>query len=236
MARAVANEANCPFLSCSASDFVEMLVGRGAARIRDLFDQARKKASGSLEKRGGFTWPWPAKKNHLNPVSKGSPSAVIFIDEIDALAKSRGGLNGNDEREQTLNQLLCELDGFHSYSGETYDSITIIVIAATNRPEILDKALLRSGRFDRHVYVGCPNTKGREEILLVHAKKVALHSSVSIPDIAQNHTQNFSGADLANVVNEAALLSARELLFEVHQRHMLGACQRVARMKVINML
>src|SRR6266545_861413 len=174
LARAVAGEAEVPFFSISGSDFVEMFVGVGAARVRDLFSQA----------------------------AEHSPS-IIFIDELDALGKARGMnvLGSNDEREQTLNQLLAEMDGFDPNKG-------VIIMAATNRPEILDPALLRPGRFDRQVLVDRPDVKGREKILRLHAKKVKLSSSVDLSMIAAK-TPGFVGADLANIVNEAALLAAR---------------------------
>ncbi len=174
LARAVAGEANVPFFSISGSDFVEMYVGVGASRVRDLFDQAKKDA----------------------------PS-VIFIDEIDAVGRHRGaGMGGgHDEREQTLNQLLVEMDGFEKNQG-------VIVIAATNRPDILDPALLRPGRFDRQVRVGYPDTKGREAILKVHSKNKPLAPDVDLKVIA-NSTVGFVGADLENLLNEAALLAAR---------------------------
>ena len=174
LAKAVAGEANVPFFSISGSDFVEMYVGVGASRVRDLFYTAKK-----------------------------APASIIFIDEIDAVGRHRGaGLGGgHDEREQTLNQLLVEMDGFGSNEG-------IIVIAATNRPDILDPALLRPGRFDRQITVGYPDIKGREEILKVHAKDKPLESTVNFKKIAQS-TVGFTGADLANLLNEAALLAAR---------------------------
>ena len=174
LARACAGEAGVPFYSISGSDFVEMYVGVGASRVRDLFDKAKK-----------------------------SMPCIIFIDEIDAVGRQRGaGLGGgHDEREQTLNQLLVEMDGFEANDG-------IIVMAATNRADILDKALLRPGRFDRQVYVGLPDVKGREEILKVHTKKKPLAPDVSLRVIAQR-TAGFAGADLENLVNEAALLAAR---------------------------
>ncbi len=174
LARACAGEAGVPFYSISGSDFVEMYVGVGASRVRDLFDKAKK------------TMP-----------------CIIFIDEIDAVGRQRGaGLGGgHDEREQTLNQLLVEMDGFEANDG-------IIVMAATNRADILDKALLRPGRFDRQVYVGLPDVKGREEILRVHTKNKPLAPDVSLKVIAQR-TAGFAGADLENLVNEAALLAAR---------------------------
>ena len=175
LARACAGEAGVPFYSISGSDFVEMYVGVGASRVRDLFDKAKK------------TMP-----------------CIIFIDEIDAVGRQRGaGLGGgHDEREQTLNQLLVEMDGFDANDG-------VIVMAATNRADILDKALLRPGRFDRQVYVGLPDVKGREEILRVHTKNKPLGPDVSLKTIARS-TAGFSGADLENLVNEAALLAARQ--------------------------
>lgn len=177
LARAVAGEAGAPFLSISGSDFVEMYVGVGASRVRDLFEQAKKK----------------------------SP-AIIFIDEIDAVGRQRGaGLGGgHDEREQTLNQLLVEMDGFGANEG-------VIIIAATNRPDILDPALLRPGRFDRQVTVGRPDTKGREDILKVHSRNKPLAPDVKLKDIAKG-TIGFTGADLENLLNEAALLAARRNL------------------------
>ncbi len=174
LAKAVAGEAGVPFFSISGSDFVEMYVGVGASRVRDLFENARK-----------------------------HPASIIFIDEIDAVGRHRGaGLGGgHDEREQTLNQLLVEMDGFGSHDG-------IIVIAATNRPDILDPALLRPGRFDRQVTVNYPDIKGREEILRVHARNKPLEESVDLARVAKT-TAGFTGADLSNLINEAALLAAR---------------------------
>jgi cell division protease FtsH len=174
LARAIAGEAKVPFFTISGSDFVEMFVGVGAARVRDMFEQAKKSAP-----------------------------CIIFIDEIDAVGRSRGqGTGGgNDEREQTLNQLLVELDGFEPNSG-------VIVIAATNRADVLDKALLRPGRFDRQVMVSLPDIKGREEILLVHMRKIPADPDVKASIIARG-TPGFSGADLANLVNESALFAAR---------------------------
>jgi len=175
LAKAVAGEASVPFFSLSGSEFVEMFVGVGAARVRDLFEQALQKAP-----------------------------CIVFIDELDALGKARG-INptaGNEEREQTLNQLLVEMDGFDTSTG-------VIIMAATNRPEILDPALLRAGRFDRHVVLDRPDVKGREAILRVHAKNVKLAAEVSLNIIAAR-TPGFVGADLANIVNEAALRAARK--------------------------
>ena len=175
LARAIAGEANVPFFSISGSDFVEMFVGVGASRVRDLFEQGKKNAP-----------------------------CIIFIDEIDAVGRHRGaGLGGgHDEREQTLNQLLVEMDGFETNEG-------VILIAATNRPDVLDPALLRPGRFDRQVIVGRPDVRGREEILRVHARKVPLSPDVNLSVLARA-TPGFSGADLANLVNEAALYAARK--------------------------
>lgn len=174
LARAVAGEAKVPFFTISGSDFVEMFVGVGASRVRDMFDQAKKQAP-----------------------------CIIFIDEIDAVGRHRGaGLGGgHDEREQTLNQLLVEMDGFQGSEG-------VIVVAATNRPDVLDPALLRPGRFDRQVVVGLPDVRGREQILRVHSRKVPTADDVNVAVIARS-TPGFSGADLANIVNEAALFAAR---------------------------
>ena len=175
LARAIAGEAGVPFFTISGSDFVEMFVGVGASRVRDMFEQGKKN----------------------------SP-CIIFIDEIDAVGRSRGaGLGGgNDEREQTLNQLLVEMDGFDTNEG-------VIIIAATNRPDVLDPALLRPGRFDRQVVVGLPDIIGREKVLKVHAKKIKMAPDVNLRTVARG-TPGFSGADLANIVNEAALLAARK--------------------------
>ena len=175
LARAIAGEANVPFFSISGSDFVEMFVGVGASRVRDLFEQGKKNAP-----------------------------CIIFIDEIDAVGRHRGaGLGGgHDEREQTLNQLLVEMDGFESNEG-------VILVAATNRPDVLDPALLRPGRFDRRVVVGRPDVKGREAILRVHTKKVPISDDVDLLVLARG-TPGFAGADLANLVNEAALIAARQ--------------------------
>ena len=174
MAKAIAGEAKVPFFSISGSDFVEMFVGVGASRVRDMFEQAKKQAP-----------------------------CIIFIDEIDAVGRHRGGGygGGNDEREQTLNQMLVEMDGFEGNEG-------VIVIAATNRPDVLDRALLRPGRFDRQVYVSLPDIRGREQILKVHLQKVPVAESVN-PAVIARSTPGFSGADLANLVNESALIAAR---------------------------
>ncbi len=184
LAKAIAGEAKVPFFSISGSDFVEMFVGVGASRVRDMFEQAKKQAP-----------------------------CIIFIDEIDAVGRHRGaGLGGgHDEREQTLNQLLVEMDGFEGSEG-------VIVVAATNRPDVLDPALLRPGRFDRQVMVGLPDVKGREQILKVHMRKVPLADDV-VPMTIARGTPGFSGADLANLVNEAALFAARENAKEVQMEH-----------------
>jgi cell division protease FtsH len=195
LARAVAGEADVPFFSISASEFIELFVGLGAARVRDLFEEAKKHAP-----------------------------CIVFIDELDAIGKSRGGgvvgsVGGHDEREQTLNQLLVEMDGFDSSKG-------VIIMAATNRPEVLDPALLRPGRFDRQVVIDRPDLTGREEILKVHARKVKLALEVDLHMIAAR-TPGMSGADLANIVNEAALLAARRGANAVEQRDFEEAIDRV---------
>ncbi|WP_300363391.1 ATP-dependent zinc metalloprotease FtsH [Hydrogenimonas sp.] len=192
LAKAVAGEANVPFFSVSGSSFIEMFVGVGAARVRDLFEQAKKEAP-----------------------------AIIFIDEIDAIGKSRaasGQIGGNDEREQTLNQLLAEMDGFSS-------DTPIIVLAATNRPEVLDPALLRPGRFDRQVLVDKPDFEGRVKILKVHVKHIKMAPNVDLEEIARL-TAGLAGADLANIVNEAALLAGRQNKEQVEQEDFLEAVER----------
>ncbi|XFA72658.1 ATP-dependent zinc metalloprotease FtsH [Thermosynechococcaceae cyanobacterium Okahandja] len=194
LAKAVAGEANVPFFSISGSEFVELFVGVGSARVRDLFEQAKKQAP-----------------------------CIVFIDELDAIGKSRssgGFYGGNDEREQTLNQLLTEMDGFDAAGA------TVIVLAATNRPESLDPALLRPGRFDRQVLVDRPDLSGREAILKIHAKKVKLSPSVDLHAIAVR-TPGFAGADLANLVNEAALLAARKQRDVVEQQDFAEAIERI---------
>ena len=192
LARAVAGEAGVPFFSISGSEFVEMFVGVGAARVRDLFEQARQVAP-----------------------------AIIFIDELDSLGRARGayGLGGHDEKEQTLNQLLAELDGFDPKSG-------VVLLAATNRPEILDPALLRAGRFDRQVLVDRPDKIGREQILAVHLKKVKLDLDVK-PEQVAALTPGFTGADLANLINEAALLATRRKAISVTMEDFNNAIERI---------
>ncbi|MBQ6858241.1 MAG: ATP-dependent zinc metalloprotease FtsH, partial [Clostridia bacterium] len=192
LAKAVAGEAGVPFMSISGSDFVEMFVGVGASRVRDTFDQAKKHAP-----------------------------CIVFIDEIDAVGRRRGaGMGGgHDEREQTLNQLLVEMDGFAVNEG-------VIVLAATNRKDILDPALLRAGRFDRQITVGYPDVRGREAILKVHAKDKPLAEDVDLSHIAKR-TPYFAGADLENVMNEAAILCAREGSEKITARHMNDAIERV---------
>ena len=193
LAKAVAGEANVPFFSLSGSDFVEMFVGVGASRVRDLFKQAQQKA----------------------------PS-IIFIDEIDAVGRARGKSNmtgGNDERENTLNQLLTEMDGFGT-------DTNVIVIAATNRADVLDKALLRAGRFDRQIYVDLPDLNEREAIFKVHLKPIKVHKDVDVSFLSQQ-TPGFSGADIANLCNEAALIAARNSKKAVHHQDFLDAVDRI---------
>jgi cell division protease FtsH len=192
LAKAIAGEANVPFFSISGSDFVEMFVGVGASRVRDMFEQGKRNAP-----------------------------CIIFIDEIDAVGRHRGiGLGGgNDEREQTLNQMLVEMDGFESNEG-------VVIIAATNRPDVLDPALLRPGRFDRKITVTNPDVEGREKILKVHLKKIRYNSKIESRTIARG-TPGFSGADLANLVNEAALLAARKNKKEVDMDDLENAKDKV---------
>ncbi len=193
MAKAMAGEANVPFFSMSGSDFVEMFVGVGASRVRDLFKQAKEKAP-----------------------------CIIFIDEIDAIGRARGrnpNMNSNDERENTLNQLLTEMDGFATNSG-------VIILAATNRADILDSALMRAGRFDRQIYVDLPELKDREEIFKVHLKPLSVGADVDVPFLAKQ-TPGFSGADIANVANEAALIAARKDKSVVEKQDFLDAIDRI---------
>jgi len=193
LARATAGEAKVPFFSASASEFIEMIVGVGASRVRELFSEARKVAP-----------------------------AIIFIDEIDTIGRARGGarsIGGHDEREQTLNQILTEMDGFSGHEG-------VVVLAATNRPDVLDPALLRPGRFDRQIMVHAPDQKGRLAILQVHTRSVPLAPSVDLEQLASS-TPGMTGADLANLVNEAALLAARRQQDAVHQRDLTDALEKV---------
>jgi cell division protease FtsH len=193
LARATAGEAKVPFFSASASEFIEMIVGVGASRVRELFSEARKVAP-----------------------------AIIFIDEIDTIGRARGGaraFGGHDEREQTLNQILTEMDGFSGHEG-------VVVLAATNRPDVLDPALLRPGRFDRQIIIHPPDHKGRVEILKVHTRKVPLAEDVDLDQLASS-TPGMTGADLANLVNEAALLAARRRQDAVSQRHLTDALEKV---------
>src|SRR3546814_683862 len=192
LARAVAGEAEVPFFSMSGAEFVEMIVGVGAARVRDLFSEARKHAP-----------------------------AIIFIDEIDAIGRARGqaAIGGSSEQEQTLNQILTEMDGFSSREG-------VIVLAATNQPDVLDKALLRPGRFDRRVVVHLPDKNGREAILTVHTRKVPLADDVDLAEIAQT-TPGVSGADIKNLVNEAALLAARREQDKVYHSDFIDALEKI---------
>jgi cell division protease FtsH len=192
LARAVAGEAGVPFFSMSGAEFVEMIVGVGAARVRDLFREARKSAP-----------------------------AIIFVDEIDSIGRARGpmSIGGSSEQEQTLNQILTEMDGFSSRQG-------VIVLAATNQPEVLDKALLRPGRFDRRVIVNLPDKAGREAILKVHSRTMPLASDVSLAEVAAS-TPGFSGADLKNLVNEAALLAARRDQEQVREKDFLDALEKI---------
>ena len=192
IAKAVAGEAGVPFFSTNGAEFVEMFVGVGAARVRDLFEQAKKSAP-----------------------------CIIFIDELDAMGKTRqiSPVGGNDEKEQTLNQLLVEMDGFDTAGG-------IIILAATNRPELIDPALIRAGRFDRQVVVDRPDKKGREDILRIHTRKVKINPRVDLGAVA-GLTPGFSGADLANLVNEAALIATRKNAAEVDMEHITGALERM---------
>ena len=193
LAKAVAGEANVPFLSISGSDFVEMFVGVGASRVRDLFEQAKKKAP-----------------------------CIVFIDEIDAIGRARGknaGFSGNDERENTLNQMLTEMDGFQTNAG-------VIVLAATNRADILDKALMRAGRFDRQIDVGLPDVNEREEIFAVHMRNIKLDNNIDRKFLARQ-TPGFSGADIANICNEAALIAARKNKKAVEREDFMSAIDRV---------
>mmetsp|Transcript_9099 Transcript_9099/g.17148 ORF Transcript_9099/g.17148 Transcript_9099/m.17148 type:complete len:538 (+) Transcript_9099:102-1715(+) len=254
LARAVAGEARADyFVSCSGSDFVEVYVGQGSKRVRELFTSARHEAMKRWKRRNGLDkytcghWMNRLKSamghqavetlegSHLRP-----PTAVIFIDEIDALAKCRDGIGrgisfngvgGNDEREQTLNALLIEMDGFDTPQS-LCSKVFVIVIAATNRLSIIDPAILRPGRFDRHVEVPPPDRRGRAAILSIHARNVKIDDSVNLEHIANDSfTKGFTGADLKNIVNEAALLAVRSRSRTVQDHHLIMALKRVKAMK-----
>lgn len=261
LARAVAGEANADyFQSCSGSDFVEIYVGQGAKRIRNLFTKARTEAYqrwcfrhyGSTTKNRLLSWFCEATNTkNINTLTLQLPTAVLFIDEIDALAKCRNGgdslfgsasavLEGNDEREQTLNALLTEMDGFHTPQQHflkdpktvSTKDVTIIVIAATNRKSVIDPALLRPGRFDRHVLVSYPNAMGREAILQVHSKNLSKCETKLFQYIADDEqTKNFTGAELKTLVNEAALLAVKQGVTKVTSQHFLQALEKVKTMK-----
>jgi cell division protease FtsH len=255
LARAVAGEAQADyFITCSGSDFVEIYVGQGSKRVRELFSKARSEALRRWHRsrgdgRHGFTRimskaksfvglsssEWNSRISLLRP-----PTAVIFIDEIDAVSKCRDGsgsglvmLGGNDEREQTLNALLTEMDGFATPRTSS-EQVLVIVIAATNRLSIIDPAILRPGRFDRHVRVPPPEKNGRAAILAIHARNVKLNENVNLNDFAQDEmTKGFTGADLKNVVNEAALLAVRSGSSSVKNNHLKEAVRRIQGMKFI---
>jgi len=230
LAQALAGEGNCDaFITCSGSEFCEMYVGRGAARVRSLFAKARKTA---IQNHGSssswLSWS-PHQRRRIESANSNlrPPTAIIFIDELDALAKSRSGGSGtsNDERDQTLNQLLIEMDGFPSQQSR----VTIIVIAATNRADVLDPAILR--RFDRQIHVPYPNAVGRREILNIHARKIECQRHAVNWDLLASQSANFSGSDLRNVVNDAALLAVRSRSRSVQEKHLLQAVQRARTMK-----
>ena len=258
LARAVAGEAKADyFLSCSGSDFIEIYVGQGAKRVRDVFTQTRKEALKRWHKKikseqvwnfGNFNFPTIQRGYSNGQSNQGMrpPTAVLFIDEIDSLAKCRDGIGrgisydaagGNDEREQTLNALLTEMDGFNKAQGireleGRSPKVTLIVIAATNRISVIDPAILRPGRFDRHVHVHPPDEKGRREILKIHAKRVKMGIDVNISSLAKDEfTANFTGAELKNVINEAALLAVRRSSKVVCHGNLLCALQRIRQMK-----
>jgi len=243
LARAVAGEANADyFVSCSGSDFVEIYVGQGSKRVRSLFSNARNEAAKKWRRKHNkgrginmITDMWKKSSPWKDDSSIQPPTAVIFIDEIDAVAKCRDGIGrgmlhseggSNDEREQTLNALLAEMDGF------TQSDVLTIVIAATNRVSILDPAILRPGRFDRHVGLSSPNSKGREAILKVHSRKKKFEDDVDMNILAKDDfTHDFSGAELRNVVNEAALLAVRGNCSSIGQHHLYLAVKRIKKMK-----
>ena len=249
LARAVAGEAKADyFISAKGSDFVEIYVGQGAKRIRELFQTARREAlkryhlktSSSMfciDRLRDRLFGGSASISSSSNLNLRHPCCVIFIDEIDALAKCRDGIGkslhmgvGNDEREQTLNSLLTEMDGFDSHVDDDFSKVNIIVIAATNRISILDPAILRAGRFDRHVYIPAPECSGRKEILKLHASKVKLDSQVDLDAIARL-TDGFTGADLRYIVNEAALLACREGKDSVSQKNLEESIDRVRSMR-----
>lgn len=259
LARAVAGEARADyFVSCSGSDFVEVYVGQGSKRVRELFASARHEAVKRWQRRNGldkYTYRHlmnrlrsvmglNGKEQALQVCGEGShlrpPTAVIFIDEIDALAKCRDGIGrgisfngagGNDEREQTLNALLTEMDGFDTPQALS-SKVFVIVIAATNRLSIIDPAILRPGRFDRHVEVPPPDGRGRAAILAIHARNVKIDHSVNLERIANDHfTKGFTGADLKNVINEAALFAVRSRSSSVQEQHLISALRKVKAMK-----
>mmetsp|Transcript_18987 Transcript_18987/g.45852 ORF Transcript_18987/g.45852 Transcript_18987/m.45852 type:complete len:673 (-) Transcript_18987:48-2066(-) len=254
LARAIAGEADCDaFMVCSGSDFCEMYVGRGAARVRSLFQEARRLARTKYARKCGLAYGWKRLLGMHETNSSESllrpPTAIIFIDELDALAKTRsygGSINGNDERDQTLNQLLIEMDGFfcqttlspissdattsNSITTTTTAPVTIMVVAATNRAETLDPAVLR--RFDRQLFIPLPDKKGREAILQVHASKTSCRSSTIRWDHLAEMTSGFSGSDLKQVVNDAALLAVRQKNNYIEQGHLLQSIHRAKAMKV----
>lgn len=246
LARAVAGEASVDaFLACNASEMVEMFVGRGAARIRTLFQAARQQAMSRVQSnnkryvklRPLFHYLFGLNDSHrfvshAESDFRRKPTAIIFIDELDALAKSRSQFSSNDEREQTLNQLLTEMDGFDSYS----EQVTVIVMAASNRAELLDAAILR--RFERQFHVGYPDAQGREAILRIHGRQIVTgvgldgDNCVDWTALARDsHTAGFSGSDLRNMVNEAALLAVRAKAPVVLQRHLEEAASRIRHMQ-----
>jgi cell division protease FtsH len=230
LAQAVAGEAavDC-FLACSASDFVELYVGRGAARIRSLFERIREQARA---KHQGW-WSRRFRKYGLGVAFQNprKPTAILFIDELDALAKTRTQWNSNDEREQTLNQLLTEMDGFDTQATDIENDVTVIVVAASNRADVLDPAILR--RFERQIYVGYPSAAGRSAILQNHAKRVKCNrESVDWGSLSSDeHTDGFSGADIRNLINDAAILAVRDGSTIVEQRHLDYAARRIKEMK-----
>lgn len=215
LARAIAGEARVDcFCACDASEFVEVYVGRGAARVRSLFEQARNQAKRNHWWRTLWNWSDDSR-----------PCAILFIDELDALAKTRMTMNSNDEREQTLNQLLTELDGF-----ARNDDVVLIVVAASNRADVLDPAILR--RFDRQVHVGLPDAQGRKAILNIHSREIKCSSDIDWDRLAsESRTGDFSGAELRNLINDAALLAVRDRSPTVQQTHLEHAARRINQMK-----